>query len=53
MRELVFEPKPAPKSRVGRKKNVHEDGGAESAYEVRKRCLHYVQHSHVEIGRVE
>jgi hypothetical protein len=38
MRELVCEPKPPPKSRVGRKKSVDNDGGGvEDAYEVSKR----------------
>ena len=34
MRELVFEPKPPPKSRPPRKKDGHEGGDAEDAYEV-------------------
>ena len=34
MRDLVFEPKPPPKTRLGRKKSGPKDGGAQDAYEV-------------------
>jgi hypothetical protein len=51
MRELVFEPKPPPKTRSsGRKRNAHESGGTEDAYGVgctsSRCCLRPKFHAH-------